>query len=371
MKLEDIDKNFKEQGELKSSGLKTYNVINPPFRVYGVYYDEKNGFMRLPENTVPSSLGVSKLAHECAGGRIKFSTDSNVFGIHVRYKRFYDMAHMPRTGCSGFVLLDETDAKIKHVSTFRVAFDEKSSFDKYTYAPDENCKVELNSSCTLKGDRVRDYLLFMPLYAGVQSIEITLSENAKIGSGREYLPNKRVLYYGSSITQGGCASRPDNAYQGHISKWTNTDFINLGFSGNAKGEKEMAEYLASVDCNVFVCDYDHNEITASDLKEKHYNFYKAYRKVNPSTPILFVSRPNSDKCEDLKERIAIIKNTVRKAKKQGDNNVYFLSGEHFFGKTAEEREVCTMDCTHPNDLGFYYMAVAIRKALIKIDQVYK
>ena len=371
MQLEDIDKNFKEQGELKTSGLITYNVINPPFSIYGVYYDENKGFMRLPENAVPNSINISNLAHESAGGRIKFSTDSSVCGIRVRYKRFYDMAHMPRTGCSGFVLLDETDGNIRHVSTFRVAFDEKSGVDKYNYNPNGNCAVELNSSCNLKGDKIRDYLLFMPLYAGIQSVEITLSKNAKVGSGRAYLPNKKVLYYGSSITQGGCASRPDNAYQGYISKWTNTDYINLGFAGNAKGEREMAEYLASIDCNVFVCDYDHNETTASDLKKKHYNFYKAYRSKNPSAPILFVSRPDSDKCGDLRERIAVIKNTVRKAKRQGDNDVYFLSGEYFFGKTTAEREVCTMDGTHPNDLGFYYMAVAIRKALAKIDRVYE
>ena len=89
-------------------------------------------------------------------------------------------------------------------------------------------------------------------------MQIGLKEGAAVQGGRAYRKGGPVLYYGSSITQGGCASRPDNCYPAYISQWTNTDYINLGFSGNGKAEPAMVEYLASLPCRAFVCDYDHN-----------------------------------------------------------------------------------------------------------------
>ena len=370
MKIEDLDKNFKSEGKLECENIR-YNVKNPPFEIYGVYYDEQKGFMRMPEEVARGNINLSHPANDSTGGRIKFSTDSDVFELRVQYKRFFDMAHMPRTGQTGFVLIDETDGEYNHIQTFRVNCGEESGFDKWALSPTADCKVSLCSSCKLKGDKMRQYVLFMPLYGGVQSVEIALAPTAKVASGKPYKKDKTVLYYGSSITQGGCASRPDNCYQGFISKWTNTDYVDLGFSGAAKGEKHVAEHLATIDCNVFVCDYDHNEYNVEDLRAKHYAFYKTYRSNRPNTPILFVSRPDADRAERLEERLKVIKDTVKQAKKEGDKNVYFLSGVNFFGKTKSERECCTVDGCHPNDLGFYKMAKKIKGALAKIDKVYE
>ena len=218
---------------------------------------------------------------------------------------------------------------------------------------------------------MRDYTLYMPTYCGVQSLEIALDEKAELSSGRLYKPNKTVVYYGSSITQGGCSSRPDLSYQNFISKWTNTDYVNFGFAGNAKGQQQIVEHIASVDCNVFVCDYDHNEENANTLKEKHYALYKTYRAKRPKTPIIFVSLPDFDRVSGTRERMQVIKDTVKKAKSEGDKNVYFINGKLMMGKTPSEREVCSVDGIHPNDLGFYRMALAIKKVLSKIDRAYK
>jgi len=120
-----------------------------------------------------------------------------------------------------------------------------------------------------------------------------LDKNARVNGGKKYRDELPILYYGSSITQGGCASRPDHAYQALIAKWNNIDYINLGFSGNAKGEDIMVDYLASMDCGLFVCDYDHNAPTAEYLKNTHYCLYKRYREKQPSWLPLVLVKPAS------------------------------------------------------------------------------
>jgi hypothetical protein len=90
MKIEDLDKNFKSEGKLECENIR-YNVKNPPFEIYGVYYDEQKGFMRMPEEVCLGNINLTHPADDSAGGRIKFSTDSNVLELRVQYKRFFDM----------------------------------------------------------------------------------------------------------------------------------------------------------------------------------------------------------------------------------------------------------------------------------------
>jgi len=372
LKIEDIDKNFKVAGGLDGDGIKRLDASKPPFSLHGLFYDNEKGFMRIPKSAVEGlKVDLWHLANDATGGRIKFSTDSDKIEIRAHYKRFFDVPNQQRMGHSGFSLIEETDGVYRHICTFAAPFNAENTFDKWAFDPTADCTINLVSSRQLSGGKMRDYVLFMPSYCGVQDLTLGFDENATVSRGREYKKDKTVLYYGSSITQGACAGRPDTSYQGHISKWTNTDFVNIGLSGNAKGQKQMAEFLASVDCNVFVCDYDFNENSAAELREKHYDFYKAYRSIRPNTPIIFLSKPNLDRDKEVYERIDIIKETVKKAKKSGDKKVYFINGETILGKTVSEREVCSVDGVHPNDLGFYRMAKAIRKMLAKIDRAYK
>ena len=101
------------------------------------------------------------------------------------------------------------------------------------------------SSCLLPGDKMRQYTLYFPLYNEVTGVQIGLKEGAAVQGGRAYRKGGPVLYYGSSITQADVHPDPTNCYRPYISQWTNTDYINLGFSGNGKAEPAMVEYLAS------------------------------------------------------------------------------------------------------------------------------
>ena len=149
----------------------------------------------------------------------------------------------------------------------------------------------------------------------------------------------------------------------------NIDFINLGFSGNAKAELAMADYLANIDCSIFVCDYDYNAETAQELEAAHYLFYKRYRQTQKETPILFISKPDFEYDASSARREAIIRETYERAKSEGDNNVYFLVGRTFYGE--HDRENCSVDGCHPNDLGFYYMAKKIYAKLQEINEIFK
>jgi hypothetical protein len=260
---------------------------------------------------------------------------------------------MPFSGSCGFILIDETENLDRFVVSWRPE----------GWGADDH---ELKGSIALKGDKVRNYILYLPTYNDVESLTIHLKNGAFVGAGKKYADVKPILYYGSSITHGGCASRSDNMYPSRIERWTNIDFIDLGFSGSARAEDVMVDYLASIDCSVFVCDYDHNAPNPEHLEATHYRLYEKYRAKRPNTPILFVTRPDIENDNLVDKRREIIFGTYQKAKALGDDKVYFLDGGSMF--EGEDRAKCTVDGCHPNDLGFEKMAKSIKK---KLDIIFK
>lgn len=116
------------------------------------------------------------------------------------------------------------------------------------YGNDFENKTENGYSVTktVNDGKLRNYILYFPNYNDVKELKIGVDDGARVGHGKKYKDLLPILYYGSSITQGGCASRADNSYQALISKWTNIDFLNFGFSGSALGEETMAEYISAL-----------------------------------------------------------------------------------------------------------------------------
>ena len=358
MGIEKIDSNFAAT-QIAADGEKAlYTLPCAPFDLYGVYFDEKNQrFVRMDLDVAESvSAKVCHLAKHTSGGRVRFSTDSTFFGVTVTYDNFNRMSHMPLLGSAGMILLEELDdGGLRFVHGVKPSYRNE---DGYT------------SSAKLSGGKMRNYILYFPLYNFVNSLQIELDASAKVAGGKKYREELPILYYGSSITQGGCASRPDTCYQAHISRWNNIDYINLGFSGNGRGEPAMAEYLGKIPCSLFVMDYDHNAPNVEHLKKTHFAFYETFRKLQPDTPILMISMPDYDRIpEQAKEREAIIRKNYRKARAMGDKNVHFIAGKTLFGK--EDRVICTVDNVHPNDFGFYRMAKKIYSKMKQIDKKFQ
>jgi hypothetical protein len=208
---------------------------------------------------------------------------------------------------------------------------------------------------------MREIIIHFPLYSNVCDLFIGLSRDSEILAAPLYRVEKPVVFYGSSVTQGGCASRPGTCYQGFLSRWLDFDYINLGFSGSARGEDEMADYIASLDMSVFVCDYDYNAPSAEHLEKTHEKLFMKVRAAHPDLPIILVTRPKPHYCEgeDL-NCFEVIKKTYENALARGDKNVRFIDGRTMFEFAGTEG---TVDSVHPTDLGFLSMAKRIAEDL--------
>lgn len=348
MDIRKIDKNFLQNAAVPE-GTVFYGVTEPPFSLYGVFYEEKDRrFLRMPQKIADEvNSGVGVLCRNTSGGRVRFSTDSAHLTLAAKYGVLNKMTHMPLSGSGGFALCENTEKGEIFLCSLFPDFSEETGFVR---------------TVPLAGKGMRNYTIYFPLYNDVNDLALGFAAGARVGKGAPYRPIKPVVYYGSSITQGGCASRADTDYQGFICKRNNVDFINLGFSGNAKGEERMADYLATLDCSALVIDYDHNAPSAAFLRETHCKFYERYRKQRPDTPVVFVSKPNYYRDPDAPERLKIIRETYKKALAAGDK-VYFVHGKSLFGK---EWMNCEVDGCHPTDYGFYRMSLAIGRALDRI-----
>ncbi len=192
-----------------------------------------------------------------------------------------------------------------------------------------------------------------------------MEEDARVEAPTPYELGRPMVFYGSSITEGGCASRAANAYSALLSKWLDADYMNLGFSGSAKGEPELAAYIAGLEMSVFVYDYDHNAPDPEHLEKTHEPFFRTIRQAQPELPVLFLTKPDFDLDPAAAMlRRSIILRTCENARASGDQNVYFIDGETYFG--SKDREACTVDGCHPNDLGFMRMAETIYPVLQNI-----
>ncbi len=339
-KIEQIDKNFAVAAYTERENAAVYNILSEPFKIYGLIppANKQDVYRRLPEEVAKTvSEGVYALHTHSAGGRVRFKTDSSFMGISVKYRDMEKMSHFPLSGSAGFDLY----AGSKHINTFRPAFD---------------VSTEMSGEVELKGGEIKEYTLNFPLYSTVREVYIILDKDAQLLPPDPYKYEKPVLFYGSSITQGGCASRPGTSYESILSRKYNFNFINLGFSGNAKGEDEIADYMANTDMSVFVLDYDHNAPTAEHLLATHSKVFKAVRETHPNIPIICVTRPVSEP-EEYATRREIVVGTVNSAKAGGDQNVFFVDMRDYLDKQGILEE-CSVDLCHPNDLGFYFMAKA-------------
>jgi lysophospholipase L1-like esterase len=126
----------------------------------------------------------------------------------------------------------------------------------------------------------------------------------------------------------------------------------------------MALLIARIPMSVFVYDYDHNAPNVKHLADTHAPFFRTIRQARPELPIIMVSRPDFDSNPaEGRVRREIIRTTYEQAKANGDKHVFFVDGETLFGE--HDRDACTVDGCHPNDLGFMRMAQTIRPTLAK------
>ena len=237
-----------------STGLVWFDAAEAPIELSGfAWFEQDHVFRRMPvKPAYQLPPGVEFLAWHTSGGKVRFKTDSKQIVLRVKLRENGIMDHMPRTGSNGFDLYCGEPGKETYFYTTR------SCEQEYDFQIFKQEKAQLQT-----------FTVNFPLYQGVDSLQIGLEQGAKI------LPpeplKKYVAIYGTSITQGGCASRPGMVTSNILSRKLGRHFVNLGFSGSGRAEPDMCDYLASVDCSVFVCDYDHNAPNPGDMDQNFYD----------------------------------------------------------------------------------------------------
>ena len=312
------------------------------------YYD------RLPKNvTTNVNEGVRAMKHHTAGMQFRFTTDSKSLTFKwVPYNSGLAMDHMPSTGVSGIDVyrFDAAKGKWIYVKTGRIWDAAKGGVLAVKWTPGTPCLVNL------------------PLYNGIRSFTLGIDPAAKV----EALPPRKsgvvkpVVFYGTSITHGGCCSRPGLAFPSVMGRDLDVPIVNLGFSGSGQGELEMSEHLAAIDASCYVIDCVWN--MSGDLMPKRYEkFVRNLRRLRPDVPIVMAEGCDvycdTEQSEEIRVRSVYVKPAYDKFVAEGWKKLYFLPAK---GQHADDFEG-TVDGVHPNDWGMMHIARAfgavVREAL--------
>ena len=353
-RLDVLDKNLAINTDVE--GFVFHDVRKAPFKLYGVYdYEDSETFLRMPaKDALSVSEAVAVMNRYPSGGRIRFKTDAEKIAIRCVMPDWHGGANSTQFSRTGFDFYARENGEYVYIGA--------------TCAPIEYRGGEFSSVANLKKteNKLKDVTMYMPLANPVNELYVGIPEGCTLDVGDEYtFKEKRVVYYGSSITMGMGAGRPSTLYQGNISRRFDWDFLNLGFSGNAKGEPEIAEYVANLDMSIFVLDYDHNSPNPGHLKETQMAFYKTVRAKQPDLPIVMCSRPvvNLNQGDD-RARFEALWDNYQQGLKAGDKNLYFVKGFEMFLPNAKAESIG--DGCHPNDIGYLGMSIAIGDKLQEI-----
>lgn len=329
------------------------------FPLFGKITDKTSGrYERLPAHYEGVSREpVWELGRNSAGLYIRFRSNSPE--IWLKWEPLFNMtmSHMADTGTKGLDLYALAEDGWRYMRCVRM--------------PEGKTSYEVCIQC----DAVeREYMLYLSLYDGVKSLSIGVKEGYEIDQPIKHTPRaeKPVIMYGSSLLQGGCCSRPGMAYTNILARRLDREVINLGFSGNAKIDFEIAEYMASYpDPGVFVLEYVPNS-SADLIDEKAEQFFWIIRKAHPDVPIVFTQTPNYPRCyfnsrqrELVAKRNEAQRRVYEKVRKAGEKKVYYIYSDGALGEDGE----ATVDGSHFTDLGMMryvdHILPTIRKALRK------
>jgi hypothetical protein len=299
-------------------------------------------FDRLPssaESTVTPS--VWNLSRDSAGMVFRFKTDANA--IHIHYKLLKSnlaMPHMPATGVSGVDLYARDEAG-------------KWKWVQVTKPTTQEIKTEIVSGLAAG---YREYAAYLPLYNGVEFLRFGAVKGSKFEglAPRE----KPIVFYGTSITHGACASRPGMVHTGILARKLDMPVVNLGFSGNGKMDQEVGDFLTQIDAAAYVIDCLPNMIP-SDVTAKCIPLVQQIRAIKSNTPIILVEdrRFTNDWILPEKEKFhtsnhAALRAAYDQLQKAGVINLHYIPGDGLYGDDSEG----ATDASHANDLGFMRQA---------------
>ncbi len=313
------------------------------------WWKEQPKLQRLPErlkDTMPPK--VWRLSMAPAGVRLRFRTGSVKLGLEAATGT-YKTAPSPPTALIGVDVY--VDGRY-HGSALP---DAEGVLKK---------EWELGTTAAM-----RDVEIYLPISSPTVIKEITLDSAARLEPGKAYSQERPVVYYGSSITQGGHSSNPGVAFPSFLGRWLDMDFVNLGFSGNGLGEPALARAVAEITAAVFVVDYWANP--PPEVYEKTFpEFIAIIRAKHPDTPIV-VTGPFYNPSETFGSRMGgyqlekrkLIPRLVKEQQQAGDKNIHYVEG---FDLISPDQADALSDARHPNSYGMYLYARGLEPMLRKV-----
>ena len=304
--------------------------------------ERERWFDRLPmaaQATVTPS--VWSLSRDSAGMMVRFKTDATAIHIHYKLmKSTLALPHMPATGVSGVDLYArDGNGMWKWVQVTRPA--------------EQEIKVEFISGLA-PGER--EFAAWLPLYNGVEFLHIGVAADSKF----EGLPprEKPIVFYGTSITHGACASRPGMVHTGILGRRLDVPVVNLGFSGNGRMDQAVGDFLIQIDAAAYVVDCLPN-MGPADVEAKCIPLVRQIRAAKPDTPIVLVEDRRNTNDWILPARQAhhtanhaALKAAFNTLLQEGVKNLSYIPGDVLYGDDAEG----ATDGSHANDLGFMRQA---------------
>ena len=354
-----------EKAVVDTNGVKWIDGRYLPLE--GKYFNDVDDFYdRLPSGvTTNVNGGVRGMKHHSSGMLFRFRTDSkNLTFRWVPYNPRLEMDHMPSTGVSGIdVYRQLPDGRWFYVKTGRIR-NSKGGELSIAWTPGEACLVNL------------------PLYNGIKEFSLGIDKGAKVEAlgPRKSGVNKPVVFYGTSITHGGCCSRPGLGFVNIVGRQLDVPVCNLGFSGSGRMELEMADHLARIDASCYVLDclwnmntprpaqnaayqdmyaagFDAND-HISVVRFRYEPFIRALRAKRPNVPIVMAEQCDVY-CKGQNEKDKFIRSLYDKLIAEGWKNLVYLPKDEMYVGDGEG----TVDGCHPNDLGMMSMAKAFGKAV--------
>ncbi|MDR1681423.1 MAG: SGNH/GDSL hydrolase family protein [Prevotellaceae bacterium] len=331
---------------IPASGQLKYQSADA-FPLYGKIAEQtETRYERLPAALREISRPpVWALGKNTAGLFLRFRTNSTTIGLKWTLYENSTMSHMALTGIKGFDLYCLENGVWHFVNVAQ---------------PAANAMDNAATVVSRMDGSEKEMMLYFPLYDGVTALQIGVDSAATLALPALSAPahEKPVIFYGTSVLQGGCASRPGMVHTSILSRRFNREFINLGFSGNGQLDYEIAELIAAREAALIVLDFVANA-SVQQMQEKLEKFYSLIREKQPHTPILIVEgrrfslvKYNHELQREVEAKNKTVREIFDRLKARGDANIEFIPSEHMIGADGE----ATVDGIHFTDLGFMRIA---------------
>jgi lysophospholipase L1-like esterase len=333
----------------ETAEARSFRIPSDPIEVAGLgwFGEEPSVLRRLPSRMKDRvSPAVWGLAQHPSGGRLRFRTDSLRLGLVAKNPDASTMHHMTSVGQNGFDVYVDGEYRGS-------AWPETTGLIQKEWALGEE-------------RRMREVTLYLPLYKAVTVERLVLEPGATLAAPTPAARPRPVVFYGSSITQGGCAENPGLSYTAILGRSLKLDFVNLGFSGAGLGEPAVAEAVAEIEAEAYVLDYWANPSTEV-YRDTLPGFVDTLRKRHPRTPILITgpfwfpaeaASASLHAQQEAKRKTA--RDFVATRRKAGDREIVFVDGLEMLSRSQGSGLV---DGVHPNSLGFQWCADGLEPQL--------